>query len=66
MESSVSIEAAPRLTESRRSWVTPVLEPHSTMTAVTQTPVPVPLDLLFLQSSISQCFDANHQPVTCP
>ena len=63
--SSVNIEAAPKGIRSRRAWVTPMLEPHSTMTVVTQAPVPVPLNLLFLQSSISQCFDANHVPVTC-
>ena len=66
MGSSVSIEGASDLIAHRRAWVTPMLEPHSTMTVVTQAPVPAPLNLLFLQSSISQCFDANHQPVTCP
>jgi hypothetical protein len=65
MESSVSIEATPRLVASRRPWVTPMLEPHSTMTVVTQTPPPVPLNLLFLQSSISQCHDVNGNVVQC-
>jgi hypothetical protein len=62
----VSNEVDPKLMKSRRSWVTPMLEPHSTMTVVTQAPLPVPLNLLFLQSSISQCFDINGQPATCP
>jgi hypothetical protein len=66
MGSSVNIEAAPKGIRSRRAWVTPMLEPHSTMTVVTQAPVPAPLNLLFLQASISQCFDANHNVVPCP
>ena len=66
MGSSVSIEGASDLIAHRRAWVTPMLEPHSTMTVVTQAPVPAPLNLLFLQSSISQCFDAFHNVVPCP
>ena len=66
MGSSVNIEAAPKGIRSRRAWVTPMLEPHSTMTVVTQVPVPAPLNLLFLQSSISQCFDAFKNVVPCP
>ncbi|MEO6211233.1 MAG: hypothetical protein ABIQ10_14045 [Gemmatimonadaceae bacterium] len=50
----------------RRAWVTPSLAGHSTLTALTQAPLPQPLSLLFLQSS-TQCFDQNGNPVTpCP
>jgi len=49
----------------RRSWISPSLAPHSTLTVLTQTPLPQPLSLLFLQSSI-QCFDHNGNPVPCP
>jgi hypothetical protein len=45
----------------RRRWIAPALETHSTFTTVTQTA------LLFLQASISQCFDAvTGAHVTCP
>jgi predicted nucleic acid-binding Zn ribbon protein len=45
----------------RRPWIAPALETHSTFTTVTQTA------LLFLQASISQCFDAvTGQHVPCP
>ena len=66
MEPSVSIEAAPSLIADRRAWVPPMLALHSTMTEVTLAPVPMPMNLLFMQSSISQCFDAHNNPVTCP
>jgi hypothetical protein len=46
---------------SRRPWIAPALETHSTFTTVTQTA------LLFLQASISQCFDAvTGAHVPCP
>mgnify|MGYP001556422200 CR=1 FL=1 len=66
MESFVTIEAEPSLAGARRGWVPPVLELHSGMTEVTKAPMPVPMNLLFLQASISQCFDANHNPVDWP
>lgn len=51
----------------RREWVTPILVGHSTLTELTQVPLRQPLGLLFLQGSISQCFDENGNPVTpCP
>lgn len=49
----------------RQRWVQPALLAHSTMTAVTQTALPMPLKLLFLQASISQCHDANGAIVPC-
>lgn len=49
----------------RRHWITPSLAPHSTLTTLTQLPLPQPLSLLFLQSS-RQCFDQNGTPVACP
>ena len=48
----------------RRCWVTPTLAPHSTLTVVTQVPLPQPLSLLFLQNS--QCFDQDGVPKPCP
>jgi hypothetical protein len=47
----------------RRPWITPVLLAQSTLTTVTQTASPVPLALLFLESS--QCFNAHGQPIPC-
>jgi hypothetical protein len=49
----------------RREWVTPTLEGHTTLTELTQAPLPQPLALLFLQASISQCFDQNGTPIPC-
>jgi hypothetical protein len=49
----------------RRRWIAPSLAPHSTLTVLTQSALPQPLSLLFLQSSI-QCFNHNGNPVTCP
>jgi hypothetical protein len=49
----------------RKRWIAPTLAPHSTMTVLTQSPLPQPLALLFLQSSI-QCFNHNGNPVPCP
>jgi len=49
----------------RRTWVAPSLAPHSTMTVLTQVPLPAPLSLLFLQSS-RQCFNQDGNPVPCP
>jgi len=50
----------------RRPWVAPNLVPHSTLTELTQSALPQPLSLLFLQASISQCFDHNGNPTPCP
>ncbi len=50
----------------RRLWISPVLAPHSTLTTMTQVPPHRPLSLLFLQSSITQCFDHNGNPAPCP
>jgi hypothetical protein len=47
---------------SRRSWIAPCLEPHSSLTTVTQSAV----SLLFLQASVQQCFDERGRPVACP
>jgi hypothetical protein len=47
----------------RRRWIVPTLAPHSTLTVVTQVPLPQPLSLLFLQSS--QCFDQDGVPKPC-
>lgn len=47
---------------SRRVWVAPCLELHSTLTSLTQSAA----SLLFLQASIQQCFDERGRPVTCP
>ena len=49
----------------RRRWTAPSLAPHSTLTVLTQSALPQPLSLLFLQSSI-QCFNHNGNPVPCP
>jgi hypothetical protein len=49
----------------RRNWLAPLLAPHSTLTTLTQVPLPQPLSLLFLQSS-RQCFDQNGDPAPCP
>jgi len=49
----------------RRRWVAPNLAPHSTLTTLTQMPLPQPLSLLFLQASV-QCFDHNGNPAPCP
>lgn len=48
----------------RRRWVTPSLAGHSTLTELTQVPLPQPLALLFLQTS--QCFDQDGNPAPCP
>jgi hypothetical protein len=49
----------------RRRWTAPSVVPHSTLTTLTQSALPQPLSLLFLQSSI-QCFNHNGNPVPCP
>lgn len=49
----------------RRPWIAPSVVPHSTLTVLTQSALPQPLSLLFLQSSI-QCFNHNGNPVPCP
>jgi hypothetical protein len=49
----------------RRRWIAPALAPHSTLTVLTQSALPQPLSLLFLQASI-QCFNHNGNPVPCP
>ncbi len=49
----------------RRRWTAPRLAPHSTLTVLTQSALPQPLSLLFLQASI-QCFNHNGNPVPCP
>jgi hypothetical protein len=49
----------------RRRWIAPTLAPHSTLTVLTQSALPQPLSLLFLQSSI-QCVNHNGNPVPCP
>jgi len=49
--------------ETRRAWVAPVLTSQSTLTVVTQLAPPVPLTLLFLQTS--QCFDGFGNPISC-
>jgi hypothetical protein len=50
----------------RRVWIAPSMAPHSTMTTLTQSALPLPLSLLFLQSS-TQCFDQDGNPVLpCP
>jgi hypothetical protein len=54
------------LRSARRPWIAPCLAPHSTLTVLTQAPLPQPLSLLFLQASISQCKDQNGNPVPCP
>lgn len=59
--SIVTEQASTRHGVARRRWIPPVLETHSTFTTVTQTA------LLFLQASVSQCFDAvTGQHVPCP
>jgi hypothetical protein len=59
--SIVTERASTRHGVARRPWIPPALETHSTFTTVTQTA------LLFLQASISQCFDAvTGQHVPCP
>ncbi|MEO9116232.1 MAG: hypothetical protein ABI311_08725 [Gemmatimonadaceae bacterium] len=50
----------------RRGWMAPSLAPHSTMTELTQSPLPQPLSLLFLQSSITQCVNHLGETVPCP
>lgn len=47
--------------DQRRAWVAPTLAGHTTLTELTQVPLPQPLALLFfLQSpSPSQCFNQN-------
>ena len=54
-----------RSSSRRLAWVSPTLSPHSTMTVLTQSALPQPLSLLFLQSSV-QCFNHNGNPVPCP
>jgi hypothetical protein len=49
--------------KARRPWIRPLLQAQSTLTTVTQVGSPVPLSLLFLQTS--QCFDGFGQPVPC-
>ncbi len=50
----------------RRRWIAPTLAAHSTLTVVTQAPLPVPLNLLFLHASLTQCFNSSGAPVPCP
>jgi hypothetical protein len=51
----------------RRRWIVPSVTPHSTLTSLTQMPLRQPLSLLFLQTSLSQCFDKDGVPVhPCP
>jgi hypothetical protein len=47
----------------RRVWVRPILQAQSTMTMVTQAASPLPMALLFFQTS--QCFDAFGNPIAC-
>jgi hypothetical protein len=47
---------------SRRIWIAPSLAPHSSLTTLTQSTV----SLLFLQASVTQCFNERGVPVTCP
>lgn len=49
--------------ETRRAWIRPSLESQSTLTTVTQATSPVPMSLLFLQTS--QCFDGFGNPIPC-
>lgn len=49
--------------EKRRQWIRPSLESQSTLTTVTQAASPVPMSLLFLQTS--QCFDGFGNPIPC-
>jgi hypothetical protein len=66
-ESSMSAEPidTQRAVSGRRQWIAPTLAPNSTLTVVTQSALPQPLSLLFLQSSV-QCFDHNGNPAPCP
>lgn len=66
MKSSVRVEDSFALGthEERRAWLRPSLEPHSTMTVVTQQSMPVAMNLLFLQTS--QCFNSSGGTVPCP
>jgi len=60
-EPIVTRQASIRHGVARRPWIATALETHSTFTTVTQTA------LLFLQASISQCFDSvTGQHVPCP
>jgi hypothetical protein len=64
--SALSMAVDPHRTQSkRRRWIAPSLAPHSTLTVLTQSALPQPLSLLFLQSSI-QCFNHNGNTVPCP
>jgi hypothetical protein len=49
----------------QRRWSSPVLTAHTTLTTLTQSALPQPLSLLFLQSS-AQCFNNRGVPVPCP
>lgn len=49
----------------RRRWLRPTLVSHSTLTVVTQANLPLPLNLLFLQQSLSQCIGSNGDHVAC-
>jgi hypothetical protein len=63
--STPSMPLDPRHAHSeRRRWVAPSLAPHSTLTVLTQSTLPQPLSLLFLQSSI-QCFNHRGEPIPC-
>jgi len=55
-KTKMSIDAS-----SRRLWISPILAPHASLTALTQASVA----LLFQQQS-TQCFDERGVPVTCP
>lgn len=66
MNSSVRVEDsyARGTRAERRAWLRPSLEPHSTMTVVTQLSMPIAMSLLFQQSS--QCFNSSGGTVPCP
>lgn len=49
----------------RRRWLRPTLVSHSTLTVVTQANLPMPLNLLFLQLSKSQCIGSDGEHVPC-
>jgi hypothetical protein len=55
----------PSTSSKRRTWIAPSLAPHSTLTVLTQSALPQPLSLLFLQASV-QCFNHNGNPAPCP
>jgi len=62
---SVSHDALQRHSH-RLRWVVPSLALHSTLTILTQSPLPQPLNLLFLQASLIQCKNQDGNIVPCP